>query len=600
MANNKDIISLEEATNLAELFQVRVKRTPDKIAYRYYDVTLEQWVDITWAQMSDHVARWQEALRKENFEPGDRVALMVNNCPEWAMFEQAAIGLGLVVVPLYTNDRAENIAYILDDANVKLLFLQNNEQWQMLKSELQSRPHVNRIISIEYFNEAPDERLMTVDDWLPDPIERYAHTVSRVHKSTLATIVYTSGTTGKPKGVMLSHGNILWNANSPLDSVAVYDNDEFLSFLPLSHMLERTAGYYLPMMSGATVSYARSIEQLAEDLVTIKPTVLVTVPRIFERVYNKIQSQLSQKSPIARYLFNSAVNVGWHRFLRQQHKAGWHPKLLFWPVLYTLVGKKIMQKLGGKMRLAVSGGAPLASDIARTFIGLGLTITQGYGLTETSPVISVNKLEDNEPASVGQPLRDVEVKLGENDELVVRSPGIMIGYWNNDEATREMIDADGWLRTGDKVRIESDHIYITGRLKEILVLSNGEKVPPADIEMAIAKDPLFDQVLVIGEARPYLSAITVLNPDEWTLLAKSLNCEPDEKNLNTESVQNAVKERIAACMHDFPGYAKIYAVHNTLEPWTIENGAMTPTLKQRRAPIIEEYSTTIEKMYEGH
>jgi long-chain acyl-CoA synthetase len=600
MANNKDIISLEEASNLAELFQVRVKRTPDKVAYRYFDSALEQWIDITWSQMADHVARWQEALRNEDFEPGDRVALMVNNCPEWVMFEQAAIGLGLVVVPLYTNDRAENIAYILDDANVKLLFLQNNDQWQMLKSTLEGRSHVRRIVGFEYFSEASDERLMTVDDWLPDPIEPYTHSVSRVHKTTLATIVYTSGTTGKPKGVMLSHGNILWNANSPLDSVAVYDSDEFLSFLPLSHMLERTAGYYLPMMSGATVSYARSIEQLAEDLVTIKPTVLVTVPRIFERVYNKIQSQLSQKSPIARYLFNSAVNVGWHRFKRQQHKAAWHPKLIFWPILYLLVGKKIMQKLGGSMRLAVSGGAPLAHDVARTFIGLGLTITQGYGLTETSPVISVNKLEDNEPASVGQPLRDVEVKLGENDELLVRSPGVMIGYWNNEEATREMIDADGWLRTGDKVKIESDHIYITGRLKEILVLSNGEKVPPADIEMAITKDPLFDQVLVIGEAKPFLSAIIVLNPGEWTLLAKSLKCDPDEKNLNTESVQNAVKERIANCMHDFPGYARIYAVHNTLEPWTIENGAMTPTLKQRRAPIIEKYSDAIQEMYEGH
>ena len=600
MANNKDIISLDEATNLAELFQVRVKRTPDKVAYRYFDSALEQWIDITWSQMADHVARWQEALRKENFEPGDRVALMVNNCPEWVMFEQAAIGLGLVVVPLYTNDRAENIAYILDDANVKLLFLQNNDQWQMLKNALVSKSHVQRIIGMEYFNEASDEHLMTVDDWLPDPIEQYTHSVSQVHKTTLATIVYTSGTTGKPKGVMLSHGNILWNANSPLDSVAVYDSDEFLSFLPLSHMLERTAGYYLPMMSGATVSYARSIEQLAEDLVTIKPTVLVTVPRIFERVYNKIQSQLAQKSSIARYLFNSAVNVGWHRFKCQQRKASWHPKLLFWPVLYTLVGKKIMQKLGGKMRLAVSGGAPLASDVAKTFIGLGLTITQGYGLTETSPVISVNKLEDNEPASVGQPLRDVEVKLGENDELLVRSPGIMIGYWNNDEATREMIDADGWLWTGDKVKIESDHIYITGRLKEILVLSNGEKVPPADIEMAITKDPLFDQVLVIGEAKPYLSAITVLNPDEWAQLAKSLDCDPNEEYLNSESVHNAVKERIANCMQDFPGYARIYAVHNTLEPWTIENGAMTPTLKQRRAPIIEKYSDAIQKMYEGH
>lgn len=600
MTGKTDIINLEQVTNLADLLQARVHRTPDKVAYRYFDNTGNAWTDISWAQMAGHVARWQEALRQEGLDTGDRVALMINNCPEWVMFEQAAIGLGLVVVPLYTNDRAENVSYIISDAEIRLLLIQGEEHWHTLKDSISNIDCLRKIISIEPVTADNNPAPVHVNKWLPDPVRRYALSRLEANKTTLATIVYTSGTTGKPKGVMLSHGNILWNANSPTDSITVYADDQFLSFLPLSHMFERTAGYYLPMMCGCTVNYARSIEKLAEDLITIKPTILITVPRIFERVHNKIHAQLSEKSSLARLLFSSAVNVGWHRFLYEQNRAVWHLKLLFAPLLYTLVGRKIMAKLGGNMRLAVSGGAPLSLDVGKTFIGLGLNISQGYGLTETSPVISTNKLEDNEPASVGQPLRDVEVKLGENDELLVRSPGVMLGYWNNEQATREMIDADGWLHTGDKARIEGNHIYITGRIKEILVLSNGEKVPPADLEMAISNDPLFDQVVVIGEQRPFLTAITVLNQEEWPKLASKFKLDSSESNLNQPQIQEAVIERIAEQISGFPGYTTIHRVYNTLEAWTVANTLLTPTLKLRRTQILDKYSQQIEKLYEGH
>jgi len=259
-----------------------------------------------------------------------------------------------------------------------------------------------------------------------------------------------------------------------------------------------------------------------------------------------------------------------------------------------------MAKLGGKMRLAVSGGAPLSAEIAKTFIGLGLTISQGYGLTESSPIISTNKLDDNYPDSIGTPLRDVSIKLGENDELLVRSPGIMLGYWNNDEFTRNTIDADGWLHTGDKAKLENGHIYITGRIKEILVLSNGEKVPPADLEMAIANDPLIDQVMVLGEQKPYLAAIIVFNPEEWTKLANELGTSPDSSQVNDENVINAVMLRLKAQMKNFPGYAKIYKTHNTLDPWTVENGLITPTLKLKRKEITKCYQDVIDSLYEGH
>jgi long-chain acyl-CoA synthetase len=256
----------------------------------------------------------------------------------------------------------------------------------------------------------------------------------------------------------------------------------------LSHMLERTLGYYIPMMTGATVAYARSVPQLGEDLVTIRPTILISVPRIYERVYARIQEQLATKSGFARKLFETTVNAGWERFLIQQGRAAWSPKMLLWPLLNVLVARKILHKLGGRLRVAIAGGAALAPHIAKTFIGLGLPLIQGYGLTETSPIISGNKVGDNIPDSVGEPLDGVRVRVADNGELLVKGDGVMLGYWNSPEATQRIIDADGWLHTGDQVRIESGHIFITGRLKEIIVLANGEKVAPGDMEQAIAAD----------------------------------------------------------------------------------------------------------------
>lgn len=599
MDTKLDKIDISEANNLYHLFCLRVHRSPEKTAYRYYDDHSQSWQQYTWSEMADHIARWQHALKDEDLNPGDRVGIMVNNCPEWVMFEQAALGLGLIVIPLYTNDRADNVCYIVGDAEIKLLFIQGDEQWLDLKEGCEKQSSVQKIICKNQLTNH-DENVIHINNWLPDGARRFPLAELSVHKSSLATIVYTSGTTGRPKGVMLSHHNILWNADSGTDSIDIFPTDTFLSFLPLSHMFERSIGHYLPILCGSEVSYARSIEHLGEDLITIGPTVLITVPRIFERVYNKIHIQLADKSPVARFLFNSAVNVGWRRFQFLQKKTSWHPSLLLWPLLFTLVGKKIMAKLGGNMRLAVSGGAPLSAEIARTFIGLGLTISQGYGMTELSPVVSTNKLDDNEPTSVGQVLRDVTVKLGEKDELCVRSPGIMLGYWNHEQATKDIIDEDGWLHTGDKGKIVDNHIYITGRIKEILVLSNGEKVPPADIEMAIAKDPLIEQSMIIGEQKPFLSALIVFNVDEWNKTAKKLNIETSPASLDSDAVKKHVLERIQKQLHDFPGYAKIYQIKITLEHWTVENNMITPTLKIKRKKIMEHYSSEIEALYKGH
>ncbi len=598
--HTSDIIPLETARTLAGLFRERVRRSPDAIAYRYFDESSKLWKDTTWAEMAAWVARWQHALLREGLQPGERVAMLLRNCCEWVMLEQAALGLGLVVVPLYPNDRVDNIAYIVQNAGVRLLVIEGKEHWRTLsevppavKDQLQS---LLRIVSLQPIADAHEPRLEAVMEWLPATgVELLARDAA---PDALATIVYTSGTTGRPKGVMLSHNNILSNVAACTEGFPSYPDDLFLSFLPLCHTFERTVGYYSPMMGGATVVYARGIPVLAEDLLTLRPTAIVSVPRIFERVYGKIKAQLDTKSPLTQKLFNLAVEVGWSRFQYLQGRGPSRASHLLWPVLNKLVASKVMAKLGGRVRLAVCGGAPLSLPIAKVFLGFGLPLTLGYGLTETSPVISGNRLDDNDPASVGSPLSGIQVRIGDNDELLTKSASVMLGYWENPGATAKIIDAEGWLHTGDKARIENNHIYITGRLKDIIVMANGEKVPPADMELAIALDPLFEQVIVIGEGRPYLAVLVVLNAEQWSVLAGTLGL--DVKLLQDKRACNAVLEKLSVQLRSFHAYAQVRRVALSLEPWTVENGLLTPTLKVRRNLVMERYSGLVDKLYEGH
>jgi long-chain acyl-CoA synthetase len=527
------------------------------------------------------------------------VAVMLRNCPQWIFFDQAALSLGLVVVPLYTVDRPDNVAYIVNDAQVKVLLFETQEQWQELSSVRSQMTTVQRFVSLDEIS-ASELKLQSASKWLPRSAQLQIPVP--VESKHLTTIVYTSGTTGKPKGVMLSHANILSNAYACLDTFPVSQDDLFLSFLPLSHAFERTLGYYLTVMTGATVAFARSIPSLSEDLQTIKPTVLISVPRIYERIYVAINEKLNEGSPLRKKLFYLAVEVGWARFLHQQGRGSWQFNFLLWPLLNLLVARKLMLRLGGRLRSAVSGGAALAPEVSRVFVGLGLPIVQGYGLTETSPVISGNHLENNFPESVGQAITGVQVRLGEHNALLVKGPNVMMGYWNNPQATQAMIDAGGWLNTGDIARIsESGHITITGRVKEIIVMSNGEKLPPADIELAITHDALFEQVIVLGEGRSYMVAVAVVNQVAWQQLAKNLGVRHDmPESLRDTRVEQQALQRIAVQLKEFPGYAKIHRVLLQSEPWTVENGIMTPTLKMKRNRVVEHFAEDIAKLYEGH
>jgi long-chain acyl-CoA synthetase len=601
----QDIISRDEAGTLPGLFQLRCRRTPDRRAYRQYDTATGAWQSYTWREMRAVVARWQTALERENLDPGARVAVLLKNSVEWVCFDQAAQALGLVVVPLYTTDSTENLAYILGDCGARLLLVGEIGQWHAL-APLQARfPQLARVLCAGPPATAPAQTgpvQSFLAEWLAETAGPPSAHDADPH--ALATIVYTSGTTGRPKGVMLSHRNILSNAEAVLKQVPGYREDLYLSFLPLSHCFERTVGYYIPIMAGSTVAFARSVPQLAEDLLAIRPTMLVSVPRIYERVYAKLQQELEEKGALARTLFERAEKLGWRRFEAAQHR-GKEPGLLaemLWPVLRRLVADKILAHLGGRLRIAVSGGAPLSPRLLRCFVGLGLPLLQGYGLTEASPIVTGNTLENNVPASVGTALPGVDIKLGERDELLVRGPNVMLGYWNDPEKTSEAIDADGWLHTGDVARIDPDgHVFIVGRLKEILVMSTGEKVAPGDLELAITEDPLFEQAMVAGEAKPYLVALVVLNAEGWGRFARALAIEGAEpESLDEEDVTKAVRDRLGTLLRGFPAYAQVRAVWLTLEPWTIEDGLITPTLKLRRPELERRFADHIRKLYAGH
>jgi len=575
-------IPVAAADSIADCFEKRVAATPDKAAYRFFDAQSSVWKEHTWRQAHERVQQMRAALEREKLAVGERVAIMAKNGPDWVFFDQAAQALGLVVVPLFVDDRPDNVAYCLNDSGTRVIMVQGAEQCAKLSEVSERIPGVQRIVCSTAKPIPCEARMVNMDEWIAAGPAAPRPPV-KVDGNALATIVYTSGTTGKPKGVMLSHQNMLQNAVAGLAVYDVFEEDVFLSFLPLSHMLERTVGYYLTMISGSVVAFARSIPQLSEDFRMVRPTIIVSVPRIFEKLHLQIMSALETASKTKRMLFHHAHEIGWDLFQWQQKRAPWKPKLLLWPLMRALVAKKLLERLGGRLRLCISGGAPLNPHIAHTFIGLGLPICQGYGLTEASPIVSVNLLDRNDPASIGVPLPGIEVKLGDKDVLMVRGPSVMQGYWKNPEATAKVILPGGWLDTGDQARMENGFIYITGRIKEIIVLGNGEKVPPVDMELAIQLDPLFEQALVVGEGRAFLSALLVLNAAQKERLGAA-----DEK---------AVTARLAAQLKDFPGYAQVRRIAILDEPWTIDNGLLTSTMKPKRPAILERYKDRVEALY---
>ncbi len=547
--------------NIAHFFTQHFN-APKRALHRHF--AHDQWSDVGIGEIRHFAERWQEAFRREGLKAGDRVAICARNGIFWAAVDQAALGLGLVVVPLYVDDNSDNVAWCAQNAQAQL-FVADNSRMADALGALGDTYALPRIVVLR---PATRDAARGVEQFLP--LQGRAFECRELAPETLATICYTSGTSGRPKGVMLSHANIIANVGQCRATGLARDDDVFLSILPLSHMFERTGGYYLPLAIGAKVVYSRGIAQIPDDLVSQSPTVMFAVPRIFEKFNAKVTQALAA-SPLKRALFNACVARGYR--VASGH-AGIVDRALT-PLLRAIVAKPVLAKLGGRMRLSVVGGAALDPLLATTFIGLGVTILQGYGMTEASPVISVNLDRDNIPESVGPPLPGVEVKIVDNGELLARGGNVMLGYWHNEVATRAALTDDGWLKTGDIAEIRDGHIFIRGRAKDIMVMSNGEKLSPQDAELAILHDPAFDQVMLVGEGRPYPILLAVTQ-------------ETDEQVL-----QKRVNELLKA----FPRWARVRRVIATKDAWTVDNGLLTPTFKLKRPLVLEHYRKAIDAAY---
>ncbi|WP_374615040.1 long-chain fatty acid--CoA ligase [Sphingorhabdus sp.] len=594
-----DLIASACAVSLPGLFQERVKRTPAQCAYRQFDHTRNRWLDYSWLQVAAKVDAFRGVLQNTGLQPGDRVAINLPNSVDWVAVDIAAMAERLVTVPLYVHDSPKNIVHIVTDSGARLCVVDTLERWSALAPWLATVADPVQILVV-----AKPAETMTSDSGPAAPtfiddhlaICRSAGTAIPAAPDSLATIIYTSGTTGCPKGVMLSHAAILWNAEAVATSMPPFQSDIFLSILPLAHAFERTMGYYLPMMAGSTVAYARSAELFAADLKAVRPTVLIAVPRLYERMLEAIRAKLPRFGWI-RKLFDLTARVGWQDF---QAKRGRMPppglcSKLFRPVLIACVARPVMRAFGGRLRVAVSGGARLPDDVASFLIGLGMPLLEGYGLTEAAPVVTVTTFADNLPGSVGRPLPGLELCLGPDQDLRIRSPGVMLGYWQNPAATASIVDKEGWLHTADRARFENGYIFIEGRLSDTVILSTGEKVNPAIVEDLIRGDRLFAQICVVGTDRPCLVALVVLAVKPWAAFARSKNLHP--LSLQDPTVTTLILDRINSLLSDLPEFLAVRGAHLTIDPWTIENNLLTPTLKIRRKALESRFEQEISDLY---
>ncbi len=602
---------LKKCKTLCEFVPLRARQIPQTVALRQYDRKEKAWKDVTYASLDKQITAWRRALEALHLERGARVAILLNNSVDAVLADQAVLANGLIPVPLHAIDTPGSSAFILIDSQSSALIANKADRWGLIEKTNVPMPDLKHVILTEEtgINEKDEHRqILSKDIWLASGKD-IQELPEGPKSEDLAAIVYTSGTTGRPKGVMLTHHNVVENVISTLIHIAPAPKPGyiFLSFLPLSHTFERTAGYYLALGMGCTITYNRSIMLLAEDLRTVKPDVLISVPRIYEKIYARINEQLGKKPAIARWLFNCAVNVGWRKFCAENKlpvpKSPWQFADSFTgPILKKLVADKVLEQFGGNLKVAIAGGAALNGKVARVFGGLGLAPIQGYGMTEASPIIAGNSLTLNQPDTVGKLFSNLQMRLApETHEIQIRGSSIMKGYWKRPEDTARVLDSEGWLSTGDVGEInETGLLRIKGRIKEIIVTSTGEKVPPVDLELALETDPLFSQAYVVGENKPFISAVTVLNPEEWKKLAAELKVSASEASLKLTSVRTAILKRVKSAAADFPHYALPRKVLLTLKPWTIENGLLTPTLKLKRTPLAKFFKKEIDEIYEKH
>lgn len=538
---------------------------------------------------------------------GDRVALLSENRPEWVVADMGMIRIGCVNVAPYPMFTAKQIHFMLADAGVRIAIVSNQLQLNKILKIADDLPSLERIIVMAGSARCDDRRTIRYDDvvkkgrgyrsgapgFLPERVRR-------IVPDDLLTIIYTSGTTGTPKGVMLTHRNLVSNIRDSASCIPFTQEDTILSFLPLCHSYERMAGYYTAMACGATIAYAESIESVPDNLLEIRPTVVTTVPRLFERIYARVQKQTGEGPALRRALFSWAERTGIQRVRARSRGGGSWSLRIRHAVADTLVFRRIRERTGGRIRFFVSGGAALAPHLGEFFEAAGLHIIEGYGMTESSPVICANRLDDFKFGTVGKPIPHVAVTIAPDGEILVRGPNVMRGYWNDPRSTREVIDEEGWLRTGDIGMIDSDgFLVITDRKKNMFVSSGGKNIAPQHIENLFLRSNVIEQFVLIGDGRSYLTALIVPKFDVIKEYARSrgIGFVDEEELVRRGEIRMLVEAELALLQKDLATYERVRRFTLLGRPLTIENGEITPLHKVRRKVVEEKFRGAIDQMY---
>lgn len=589
---------------LSELFLSAVRKTPrpDLFSYRNAD---GKYVDMSSGEALAQVMALHYGLKSLGVQPADKVAILAENRVEWALSDLAGLCAGAVTVPIYATLLPDAIEYILNDCRPAVIFVSDQEQAAKIH---QIRPRVPFLKDVITFDEVALPGMMAFEQLLrigrnlvaENPPAEGRECV-KVDKDSACSIIYTSGTTGNPKGVVLSHWNFVSNVQAIQGIFPILPSDKCLSFLPLSHVLERMAGYYTIINAGGGIAYAQRMDTVPVDIIDAKPTILISVPRLYEKIYAKAMATAVGTGGLKKNIFFWAREIAMR--CADLVERGEKPRgglALKQKVADALVFKKLRAKLGGNIRFMVSGGAPLGVKINQFFHGCGLTIYEGYGLTETSPVLSCNYAGHLRFGSIGHVLPGTEIRIAEDGEIVARGPQVMLGYYNNEEATREVLDQDGWFATGDIGRFDEDgYLYITDRKKDIIVTAGGKNIAPQPIENRFTADKLVAQMVVIGDRRQFLSGLIV--PafevlDDWAS-AHGVNAPTTAELLAHPKVQALYRELMDKVNADLPGFNQIKKFTLLDREFTQEDGELTPTMKVKRFAINRKYEKVIDTMY---
>ena len=598
-------MSASPPRTLPELFLQTVERFPDRPAYGLRGdrgFTMKSW-----AETREAVETICAGLLEAGLKPGDRLAILSSNRHEWMLTDMACLFAGILVVPVYPSLPAPHVVRVLADCGARAVVVEDDRQLNKLFKGREQLPALELVILID--GEGREhEGLLSFADLAEKGRQRAARApgealaLARGHQpDDVFTLIYTSGTTGDQKGVMLSHRNILSNIAGALQQYPITEEDSFLSFLPLSHIFERMAGYYFPISVGACVCYARDITSVGEDLPVAKPTILIAVPRLFEKIHARILENARKGPAVKLAIFNWALGVG--RAAAQRALEGRSPGLMTRPGLCVadhLVFGKIRERTGGRLRFAVSGGAPLRRDLGEFFLSVGLQVYEGYGLTESGPVLSANAPGHVRFGSVGKIFPGVELRIAPDGEILARGENIMHGYFNRPEETAATI-IDGWLHTGDIGHFDKDgFLVITDRKKNLIVTSGGKNIAPQPIENLLLTSPLIEQVMLVGDHRNFVSALIVPN---FSFLSDELGLSEGSPPPSTQEIAAhpevyvRVDKEIQRLSKDLAPYERVRKFSVLGNEFSIESGELTPSLKIKRAYVLEKYHEVIEGMY---